>query len=246
MGNVMSGAALLIGNARYGPNFGALKTPVSDIHNLGDRLHSLRFETYIVPDADRANMVGVISQFGRVVENLSPKASVFFYFAGHGLQRDGENYLVPVDAHGSDQAEVLWSCLRLSELLQVFCGRGDIQKLLALDACRSNRIPSTLRDGVAGLAGSSASRYEGVKETFVLYATEPGYVAQDGATKGTSPFCRGLLRAFEQPYEPIHSLAAKVTEFVCMDTDDMQVPWATGTLRYVRPFIENPIKVWEI
>jgi uncharacterized caspase-like protein len=233
----VTGAALLIGNARYEATFGSLRTPLNDIENLGDRFRAIGFETYVVPDADRTCMGMALSQFGKVVASLPEKSSVFFYFAGHGLQRSGENFLIPIDARGSDEAELLWSCVRLTDVLAAFCGRADQQKWIALDACRSNRIPSLTRDGVAGLAGDSAGRYEGVRETTVLYATEPGQVALDGASHGSSPFCRGLLDALTDPGQPLPLLTARVTQFVCRVTNEMQVPWGTGNLRALRPFV---------
>lgn len=236
--NSMAGAALLIGNASYSSVFPPLKTPGNDIENLGDRMRDLGFDTIVVHDADRATMTGVLARFREEVELLPLGTSVFVYFAGHGFQRQGENYLVPVDA--TDPAALAWSCVTLSDILTNLCWRSDQQKIIALDACRSNRLPSGTRDGEGGLAGISTGRYETVKETVVLYATEPGQVASDGAVRGSSPFCRGLLKALEDPHQPISLLTAHVTDFVCQATGDMQTPWSTGTLRRVRPFVPPP------
>lgn len=236
--NSMVGAALLIGNASYSSVFPPLKTPGNDIENLGDRMRDLGFDTFVVHDADRATMTGVLARFREHVELLPLGASVFIYFAGHGFQRQGENYLVPVDA--TDPAALTWSCVTLSDILTTLCWRSDQQKIIALDACRSNRLPSATRDGEGGLAGISTGRYETVKETVVLYAAEAGQVAFDGAVRGSSPFCRGLLKALEDPHQPISLLTAHVTDFVCQATGDMQTPWSTGTLRRVRPFVPPP------
>lgn len=232
-----AGAALLIGNTDYRGPFPRLRTPLSDIENLGDRFHDLGFQTFIVPNANRQVLGSCIAQFRDVLEALPPGANAFVYFAGHGIQRGGENYLVPIDAAGQNQNEVLWSCFRLSELMGALCWREDQQKLIAIDACRTNQLPSDTRSGAVGLAGESTRRYEAVRETEILYATEPDHVAQDGAAYGSSPFCRGLLDALKQPHRSVRELSVHVTDFVCDAMQDMQRPWASGTVRRNRPFV---------
>lgn len=239
-----AGAALLIGNRRYRREslFAPLSTPHSDVEMLGDALRSVNFDTYVVHDADRATMTGVLAQFADRIHKLPPASSVFVYFAGHGMQRAGENYLVPVDAAGSGENEVLLSCVRLSDLLDLLCGREDQQKFIALDACRSNYVPAAMRGSVAGLAGESPNRYENVHETFVHYATAAGRFALDGAAYGSSPYARGLLEHIRSPELHIASLAARVNAFVYRATDKVQQPWGTGNLRQEWPFIPTPAK----
>lgn len=226
------GAALLIGNRRYqrGSLFPPLSTPYNDVENLGEALRGALFETFVVHDADRAVMASVFAQFADRVSALPPQSSVFVYYAGHGIQRAGENYLVPVDAVGGTEAEVLLSCMRLSEILDLLCSREDQQKLIALDACRTNHVPSSTRCSVSGLAGVSPERYENVHETFVHYSTAPGRVALDGAAYGSSPFARGLLEHITSPGLPIAALAARVNAFVYRATEKLQRPWGTGNL----------------
>lgn len=237
-----AGAAILIANTRYRSTsiFSSLRTPHDDAENLGDRLRALDFDTYVVHDATRATLTGVIAQFKTVIEALPERVPVFVYFAGHGLQRRGENYLVPVDANGSTHTEVELACVRLSEIMNLLGGRKDQQKLIALDACRTNRIPSATRNGSSGLAGQSPQQYEDVHQTQVLYATEPGHLASDGSEVGSSPFCRGLLEALKTPHVPIPLMAAQVTNFVFEQTREMQTPWSTGNLRHLWPFVRSP------
>ena len=234
------GAALLIGNTRYSGPFPSLQTPGSDVANLGDRLTEIGFETLVSRDATRAEMATAIGRFQSVLERLPPNSSGFVYFAGHGLQRGGENYLVPVDAMGGSVAEALWSCLRLSEIMDALCWRNDQQKWLAIDACRTNELPSGTRDGISGLSGESVRRYERIRETTVLYATEPGHVAQDGGGYGSSPFCRGLLDALKDPYRSVRELTLHATQYVCEATGDMQTPWETACITRKRPFVAPP------
>jgi hypothetical protein len=238
-GDMAVGAALLIGNTRYQSQsvFGSLRTPSSDIETLGDEMKALGFDTYVVHDADRATIGSVLDQFRDVVARLPERASVYVHFAGHGMQRGGENYIVPVDAHGVSEANVLFSCIRLSEVMDILCWRDDQQKLIVLDACRSNHVPSAMRGEVAGLAGESPDRYERVNETFVLYATSAGQMAADGAQYGNSPLCLGIRDALKTPNVPIALLAAHVTEFVYRITGKVQLPWGTGNLCHLWPFV---------
>lgn len=233
------GAALLIGNTRYRSQsvFGSLRTPHNDVETLGDDLRALGFDTFVVHDADRAQMGSLIAQFRDVIACLPERASVYVHFAGHGMQRGGENYLVPVDAHGVSEAEVLFSCIRLSDMLDALCWREDQQKLIVLDACRTHHVPSATRGEVAGLAGESPDRYERVNETFVFYATPAGRLAADGAQYGTSPFCLGIRDALKSPGVPIAVLAAHATDFVYRMTGKVQRPWGTGNLCHLWPFV---------
>ncbi|MBX9802496.1 MAG: caspase family protein [Caulobacteraceae bacterium] len=235
------GAALLFGNTKYRIQsvFGPLRTPANDVETLGDEFKALGFETYVVHDADRAVMGTALAQFREVIAKLPKRASVYVHFAGHGMQRGGENYLVPVDASGVSEADVLFSCIRLSEVMDALCWRDDQQKLIVLDACRSHHVPSTTRGEVAGLAGESPDRYERVNETFVFYATPAGRMAADGAQYGNSPFCLGIREALKTPGLPIAVLAAHATDFVYRMTDKVQRPWGTGNLCHLWPFVPD-------
>lgn len=237
----MAGAALLIGNTTYRePSlFPSLSTPGNDVSALYDRMEALGFDTYIVTDATRRVMGEVISQFREVVAQLPARANVLVHFAGHGMQKDGDNYLVPVDAQGSNELAVLSSCFRLSEVMHALCWRDDHQKLFTIDACRVHRVPSGARSGVLGLAGESPDRFGDVEETMVFYSTASGKTAADGAEYGFSPFCLGLLDALKTPDLPIYALAAHTTGFVRQLRSE-QRPAAYGMLSNLWPFAPGP------
>lgn len=234
----MAGAALLFGNAKYrSPAFPTLVTPTTDIEHLGRRLRELDFDTFCVPDADRSTMTDLLAQFRDIIAELPPGEPVVLHFAGHGIQRAGETYLAPVDVGGSSSESILLSCIRLSEIMDLLCWRDDQQKLLTIDACRTNDVPGVVRGSGIDLAGDSAGRYDQVLETMVLYSTAPARSAADGADAGSSPFCRGLLRALNDPYRLPATLAAEVVGFVFDETLRMQRPWHTGTMCRLWPFV---------
>ena len=231
------GVALLIGNAMYlGPSFPRLRTPPSDVVNLDMRLRELGFETLVCENATATEMATAFGQFSTMLERLPPGANAFFYFAGHGLQHGGENYLVPIDAVGSGKA-ILWSCKRLSDLLDGLCWRDDQQKWFAIDACRTNDLPSDTRNGIVGLAGESVRRYDRVKQTTVLHAAAPGHAANDGGAHGSSPFCRGILDALADPHRSPRELSLHVADYVSRATQEMQTPWETSCVTRLAPFV---------
>lgn len=236
-----AGVALLIGNAAYqdASLFPRLRTPVSDVANLQERLDALGFETLRYDNATHRDMTAALGRFAEMLEREPPHGHVFVYYAGHGVQRGGENYLVPVDAAGGGSA-VLWSCVRLSEMLDGLCWRDDQHKWFAIDACRTNALPGETRDGMVGLAGESVQRYERVRQTTVLHATAPGHVAQDGGGYGSSPFCRGILDALQQPHRSVRELSLHVTGYVSRVTQDMQTPWETSCAARMTPFVSPP------
>jgi hypothetical protein len=225
----MHGAALLIGNAEYRV-LPPLQTPASDVLNVGDRLRSLGFLVTTARNANLMEMNKHVLQFRDTIKQLSRKSSVVVYFAGHGAQSHGENYLIPVDAEGGSDASWRLRALELSVLLEELCWQPDQQKLIALDACRTNGIPSAHRNGAMGLSGVSTDRYTNVFETMILYAAPPGRVANDGASEGASPFCRAFLDTFARPDRPLTVLAAEIARNVKAYTGHQQIPWKTDNM----------------
>jgi len=220
----MLGAALLIGNSRY-ETLPPLHTPAGDVDYLGERLREIGFETIVVRDARAGTLNQSISTFRETVDSLPPESRVLLYFAGHGVQDSGENYLLPIDVD-PPRAGGSWALrsLSLSALLTQVCWRGDQQKLIALDACRVSGIPSTTRNGDRGLVEAHPNSHRHVHETMIMFAAAPGEVASDGGSAGTSPFCRALWSALERPYRPLGAIGAEVARLVRAQ-EGHQVPW---------------------
>ena len=236
--NGIRGAAFLIGNSTYKP-LPPLATPVSDIDVLSYRLEALNFETYVVPNATFTMMNLLIAQFRERVRALPSNTSVMFYFAGHGVQSGGENFLLPVDTQPPTDGEWRFRAVELSAVLEALCWRRDQQKLIAIDACRTNGVGSSTRSAGVGLTGVSTDRYSGMHETMILFAARPGQVALDGGALGASPFCRAMLGAFEQPHRPLNALAPDITLRVEDYTNGHQEPWNTNNMKrmHAAPFV---------
>lgn len=232
----MNGAAFLIGNMAYS-HLPPLRTPVSDVRTLGDRLEAMGFATSVLENVGATEMNSRISAFRAHLGRMPPNGSVLFYFAGHGAQCDGENFLLPTDASPIND-EWRLNSLTLSSLLGWLCWRKDQQKLIVLDACRTNGIPSATRTGAIGLSGVSTSNYENVHETMILYAARPGQVALDGAAVGSSPLCRGMLDGFERADDTLVNIVPRIAMRVEDYTAAQQDAWYTGNLKRLadRPF----------
>lgn len=236
----MNGAAFLIGNMAYA-DLPPLRTPVSDVRTLGDRLEEMGFATSVLENVGATEMNSRISAFRAYLGKMPPNGSVLFYFAGHGAQCDGENFLLPTDASPIND-EWRLNSLTLSSLLGWLCWRKDQQKLIVLDACRTNGIPSATRTGALGLSGVSTSNYADVHETMILYAARPGQVALDGGAIGSSPLCRGMLDGFERADDTLVNIVPRIAVRVDEYTAAQQDAWYTGNLKRLadRPFWHRP------
>jgi len=230
----MNHAALLIANSRY-EGLPPLATPLSDGRCLAERLDHLGFDTTLVEDVDMRGLNRSISEFRSKVDRLPTNSSVLFYFAGHGNQSDGENYLMPVDFDPTVSGGWRLHSLTLSILMEELCWRTDQQKLIALDACRTNGITSVHRSDALGLCGVSKERYHDVHETMILYAAGAGQVARDGGYAGSSPFCRALLDALSGDGEPLVTLVPKISRNVRGYTGGEQTPWSLGNMIELAP-----------
>jgi Caspase domain len=230
----MNHAALLIANSRY-QGLPPLGTPLSDGRILAERFNNIGFDTTLVEDVDMRSMNRSISEFKAKVDKLPPYSSVLLYFAGHGNQSDGENYLMPVDFDPTVTGGWKLHSLTLSILMEELCWRSDQQKLIALDACRTNGIKSGYRSDAMGLCGVSKERYSDVHETMILYAAGAGQIARDGGDAGSSPFCRAMLDALHGDGEPLVTLVPKISRNVRIYTGGDQTPWSLGNLIELAP-----------
>ena len=234
--------ALLIGNSAY-EHAGSLRNPVSDATAIGRSLDELDFEVILATDLTIGDMHGAISKFGRALKNAD--VGLIFY-AGHGLQIDGRNYLVPVDAQIQDQADAFIELINLDRILAVMEASVPT-RLVFLDACRDNPLTRRLRSA-ASSGTRSTSVGEGLAEldasdgTFIAYATAPGEVAEDGRGRN-SPFTTALLEHMAKPGLEIRQILTRVRADVKVATNDGQVPWDSSSLTsdfYFVPKVQAP------
>lgn len=210
--------ALVIGNGAY---FGSsrLSNPINDGKAMSVVLRRLGFTVTELLDADRTKLVTALSQFSKTA--ASADITLLFY-AGHGVQISGTNYMLPIDLNMNDLSQVPLQGVSLSSVVEQYLPGKT--KLVFLDACRDNPLMQTASRSVSrGLAPINVS--EG---TLISYSTKDGQVAQDGEGKN-SPFTKALLDHLDDP-EDIAVVLRKVREQVMRNTGGKQQPWEYGSL----------------
>ena len=210
--------ALVIGNSAYGGG-ARLPNPTHDARAMSEKLRGLGFDVTEVLDANRLKLVAEISHFSEVSANSD--ITIFFY-AGHGVQINGANYILPIDLNLSNLAQAPLIGIPLSDVVDKYLpGKA---KIIFLDACRDNPLMQVASRGVSrGLAPINVS--EG---TLISYATKDGSVAQDGEGRN-SPFTAALLQHLGDP-DDIAVVLRKVRESVLKSTNGKQQPWEYGSL----------------
>lgn len=226
--------ALVVGNSDY-INVSQLANPGSDAALMTSTLESVGFEVTLVSDADLRGLRKALTEFGRKLREND--AVGLFYYAGHGVQMGGENFLIPVDANIQDESELSWQAIRVNDVLRVMERESGNMNIVILDSCRNNPFPSASRSSVAGLASIDAS--EG---TFIAYATAPGEVALDGDTKN-SPYTLALASAISTAGLSIEETFKSAREEVLIQTEGRQTPWEassiTGSFHFISPTQES-------
>ena len=219
--------ALVVGNSDYefAPK---LANPANDATDIGERLKALGFEVIGGTNLDRNALVEALIKFGRAAETAD--VALFFY-AGHGLQVNGQNYLVPTDGQVEYEAEVDISLVSLSGVLQQL-ERGSKTNIVFLDACRDNPFADKLAKSSNRSAVSLAKglgRVQAGSGTFVAFSTQPDAVAADGSGRN-SPFTTALLGHITEPGRSISDLMIEVRNEVIAETGGKQVPWDSSSL----------------
>jgi hypothetical protein len=211
--------ALVIGNSAYSGS-ARLPNPVNDARAMSERLRGMGFKVTEVIDANRARLVSALSQFNRSAAQAD--LSLLFY-AGHGVQILGTNYMLPIDFDQSDVAQATIQGVSLNSVVEQFMPGKT--KLVFLDACRDNPLArSDNRSVTRGLAPINAAQ-----GTLISYATKDGQVAADGVGQRNSPFTKALLEHLSDP-EDIAVVLRKVREKVMASTGGKQQPWEYGSL----------------
>jgi hypothetical protein len=215
--------ALIIGNSAY-RNVSPLDNPTTDARPMAETLRSLGFTVVgggAQLDLDKAGIDRAVQAFGARLQGAEVG---LFYYAGHGLQIHGANYLVPVDANPTREADVDFQMLDSNLVLRQMEAAGTRLNLVILDACRNNPFGGRgLRDTSSGLAQMRAP--EG---TLISFATQPGNVAQDGVD-GHSPFTRALADIIRRPGLGLFDTFNQVGLAVRQSTGGAQQPWVSSS-----------------
>ncbi|KAB2851060.1 MAG: hypothetical protein F9K44_02885 [Hyphomicrobiaceae bacterium] len=230
--------ALVIGNSAY-RHSPTLKNPGNDAAAVTNTLKSLGFTVISGIDLNFGSLATTVRDFSRELDGASV---ALFYYAGHGLQVAGVNYLVPVDAKLAQEIDLSFETLQLDAVLSLM-GRVKGTKIVLLDACRDNplaaslarSLPSSRNIGIGkGLANMRAE-----PGMFIAFATEPGNVAFDGDGKH-SPFTEALLKHLPTPDTDLQSMMRRVRADVIQSTGRRQTPWESSSLTSAFLFKETP------
>ncbi len=215
--------ALVIGNAGYS-TIPELANPEADANLISQTLEAVGFTVTKLIDASQAEMKRGLLEFGRALRQDGVEAGLFYY-AGHGVQVRGENYLVPVNAVIADEDEVDIEAVNVHDFLQVMNSSKSRINIVILDACRNNPYARGFRSITRGLAPVDAPT-----GTFIAYSTAPGQVALDGETLGNSPYTAALVEAISTPGRSIESVFKETRRLVLDKTGRKQVPWETSSI----------------
>jgi hypothetical protein len=219
--------ALVIGNAAY-PKW-PLKNPLNDALAVSTALNGAGFLTTTATDLSlRALEQSVNGLIGKVKEG----DLVLFYYAGHGLQIDGDNYLVPVDFDAKDEVDAKYASYSATRIQERLERAGARVVILVLDACRNNPFQATrsLGNGLAAMGTGKGS--------FIAFATAPGKTADDNPRGANGLFTSHLVEALGQPGLTLDQVFNRVRERVYQESQGRQVPWSVSSVIgdvYLRP-----------
>ncbi len=216
--------ALVIGNSHYGSDLGTLPNPANDAKLMSATLKDLGFQVRTVIDGDQRMMKRAISDFGGDLTAAGQDAVGLFFYAGHGVQIAGNNYLVPVKADIRREADAEIEAVDADWVLKQMQFAGNQVNIVILDACRNNPLSRSTRSAEVGLAKMDAPT-----GSFIAYSTAPGDVAADGSGKN-SPYTTALAAAMRQPGMALEETFRSVRVRVMADTGKHQVPWESSSL----------------
>ena len=214
--------ALVIGNSSY-QNAPQLANPDHDAQSVAEFLNSAGFEVVEATDLTQNDMIKVMQDFSARVTAHGPNTVAMIYYAGHGVQMAGENYLVPIDAKVSQPSDLIDNSIRLVDVMATLESIPSRMRIVVLDACRNNPFP-TVDDAGRGLAIVDAPN-----GSIVGYSTAPGTEALDG-DHGHSPYTAAFLNLAREPNVPIEQLFKRVRLEVNHSTSGQQTPWESSSL----------------
>lgn len=212
--------ALVVGNSAY--KVTPLQNPVNDAADIAVALQSLGFEVILKRDADRLQMRQALRQFGEALRTANVG---LFYFAGHGVQSRGNNYLIPVDADIRTEADVEDLAVDASYALRIMEESQVKVSIVILDACRNNPYRSGFRSASRGLAQMTAAT-----GTLIAFSTSPGSVAADGTGGRNGTYTKRLLESLQEPDTDVLKVFQRVRAAVVQETAGQQVPWEATSL----------------
>jgi len=211
--------ALVIGNGAY--TVSPLQNAVKDATDMATMLRRLGFEVTLLRDKSLQEMEEAVNAFNL---RLREGGVGLFYFAGHGVQTDGENYLIPVKARIDRQQDIRYEALPMGRVIGAMEDANNGLNFLILDACRNMPFSRSFRSNQVGLAPPPMAR-----GMLIAYATSPGGMAADGFG-ANSVYTKHLLQAMTIPGLSIEQVFKQVRSGVVTETEGKQTPWESSSL----------------
>jgi len=229
--------ALIIGNAAY-KNISRLANPANDAALMETTLMSVGFKVIVAKDADFNGMRRAIRDFGRELRASGKDAVGLFYYAGHGVQSKGTNYLIPLGAQISDEADLSIEAISTANVLTQMEGAGNKLNLVILDSCRNNPFKGATRSSTRGLARINTA----ASGTLVAFAAAPGQEAIDGRG-ANSPYTAALAEFITKPNLSVEQVFKQVRNRVEEASSGKQTPWEESSLRGDFYFVAKSIDI---
>ena len=223
--------ALVVGNGSYGA-VTPLDNPVPDANLIAKTLEAKGFAVTLLTDADQASLNRAIAVFGGELRQAGSDATGLFFYAGHGVQSFGTNYLLPVDARLTNAADVGLVAIPAETVLRQMFSARNKTNIVILDACRNNPF-----DAIPDMNDNGLAEMKAPTGTFLSYSTAPGAVALDGLD-GNSPFAKALATQMNVAGAPIEQVFKQVRVDVLGQSNGMQTPWDTSSLTGEFYFVE--------
>jgi hypothetical protein len=217
--------ALVIGNANY--EEGALSNPVNDATDMAKALRELGFEVTLLQNQDLRSMENAIDDFSR---QLRKGGVGVFYYAGHGVQVEGENYLIPLKAQLLNEKDARYEAVALGKVLNAMEEARNQVNIIIIDACRDNPFYRRWRSSRRGSNVRGLTAVSPPSGIIIAYATREGNTAADGVGQRNSPFTSALLENIKKPNIDVQLMFRRVSTSVKEKTNSAQQPWTEGNL----------------
>ncbi|MEA3490758.1 MAG: caspase family protein [Campylobacterota bacterium] len=210
--------ALVIGNSDY-DHFTTLKNPVNDAEDMQRILKAKGFDVLYLKNGDLRSMKKIVRKFAH---KLRKGGVGFFYYAGHGMELEGQNYLVPTKADIPDSTEVEFETLPVKMIINKMEKSHNRLNIIVLDACRNNPLG---RGGAGGLAAINNA-----KGMYIAFATAPGEIASDGGAGRNGLFTKHLIKNIDQNNLKLNDVFKKTRASVHKESNYHQLPWTSSSV----------------
>src|SRR5882762_5134278 len=237
--------ALVIGNSLYKNPSLVLPNPKNDAEDIASTLRSLGFEVVMATDADKRGLDQAMQQFARRVTDAD---SALFFYAGHAMQYQGRNYMMPIDAELEDEISLRYQMIAIDDV-RAALDRATGVKIMILDACRNNPLADRLARNMANQSRAignvrGLARVDKTQGMVVAYATAADDVAQDG-TGRNSPFTTALLKRLQEPGVEVEIMFRRVAADVNAQTSGRQRPETYISLLSEYYLNQSDKQLWE-